>query len=206
MIYTATRDTSPYKLLKTKEIIAILDGDTKYGKYEFENGTSVRIAMPYLSGTDICSMANVFGFPMTYSNMSRWQYFDDLMDYCLTKNKFSNLLAYLFEKERFSKILSGRSPIEIKAAYEHIINTVIDKINGILYFGGNELAIVGKKFLVKPIGSKVTVQAAQIKTIDREYNVIEKKGDIPSDSGDMAKLFKQVKDLYNMHANRNVDK
>ena len=37
----AVKDTNLYKLLKTKEIIAILDGDTKYGKYEFE-GTVCR--------------------------------------------------------------------------------------------------------------------------------------------------------------------
>ena len=36
--------------------------------------------------------------------------------------------------------------------------------------------------------------------------VIEKKGECPTDSGDMAKLFKQVKDLYNMHTDRNTDK
>ena len=32
---TTTQKNSPYALLKTKEIIAILDGDTKYGTYEF---------------------------------------------------------------------------------------------------------------------------------------------------------------------------
>ena len=36
--------------------------------------------------------------------------------------------------------------------------------------------------------------------------VIEKKGVTPSDSGDMAKLFKQVKDLYNMHTDSNTDR
>ena len=36
--------------------------------------------------------------------------------------------------------------------------------------------------------------------------VIEKKGVTPSDSGDMAKLFKQVKDLYDMHTDSNTDR
>ena len=35
---------------------------------------------------------------------------------------------------------------------------------------------------------------------------IELKGDIPSDSGDIGKLYKQVKDLYNMHTDKNMDK
>lgn len=51
----------------------------------------------------------------------------------------------------------------------HITSEIIQKINGILYFGGNELAVIGSQFVVKPIGSKVAVQVPQIKSIDREY-------------------------------------
>lgn len=101
------KSRNPYELLRTKEIIAILDGDTDYGTYEFEDGTSIKVAMPYLSGTTICEIAKLFGLPIQYSNMSRWQYFDELMEYCLQKKIFSNLLAYLFAKEQFSKVLSG---------------------------------------------------------------------------------------------------
>jgi len=36
--------------------------------------------------------------------------------------------------------------------------------------------------------------------------VIEKKGDTPSDSGDIGKLYNQVKQLYNMHQDKNMDK
>lgn len=35
--------------------------------------------------------------------------------------------------------------------------------------------------------------------------LIEKKNNIPSNNGDIANLFKQVKKLYNMHTNSNVD-
>ena len=35
---------------------------------------------------------------------------------------------------------------------------------------------------------------------------IEIKGEEPSDSGDIGKLYKQLKDLYNMHANKDMDK
>ena len=35
---------------------------------------------------------------------------------------------------------------------------------------------------------------------------IEIKGKEPSDSGDIGKLYKQVKDLYSMHANKDMDK
>lgn len=229
-----------YKFLKNKNIITILDGDKEYGTYDFDDGTAVRVAMPYLRGTDICEIsAMLFGRTMVYSNFSRWQYFDDLMELCLKENKFDTLLKYLFEKNRFFNILSGHSADEIKSAYNYIISTIIQKINGILYFGGNELAIIGGQYVVREIGSKVEVQAPKIKTIDREYiksisnramndveqqnfdsaitksrtlleetfcYVIEKKSEIPSESGDMAKLFKQVKELYNMHTDKNTDK
>lgn len=232
-----------YRLLKTRDIIGILDGDAEYGEYEFSDGTTVKVAMPYLSGPELCGISTSFGLPVEYvwggSNLSRWMYLDNLMDYCIKENRFSDLLAYLFSKEQFVRVLSGHGADEIDAAYEYITATIIQKINGFLYFGKNELAVVGKQFVVRAIGSKVEVQAPKIKTIDREYiksissraiedveqhnfdsaitksrtlleetfcYVIEKKGEVPSDSGDIAKLFKQVKDLYNMHTDRNTDK
>ena len=36
--------------------------------------------------------------------------------------------------------------------------------------------------------------------------VIEKKNEIPSDSGDIGKLYKQVRTLYNMHTDANTDR
>lgn len=232
-----------YSLIKSKEIIAILDGDTKYGKYEFEDETSIDISMPYLSGPDLCGVSTLFGLPQTYSwggtNLSRWQYLDNLLSYCLKENKTPELLAHLFSKDQFSKMLSNKGADEIDKAYSHITQTIIQKINGLLYFGGHELSIIGNIFVVRKIGSKVEVQAPKIKAIDREYiksissranrdieqkdydsaitkcrtlleetfcYVIEKKNEVPSDSGDIAKLFKQVKTLYNMHTDSGADK
>ena len=238
-----TKKDSPYELLRTKEIIAILDGDTKYGKYEFNDGTELQIMMPYLSGPDLCGLSTLFGLPANYSwggiKLSRWQYLDNLMIHCIEANRCSDLLAYLFDKKQFSKMLSGHEVDEINVAYEQITKSIMQEINGVLFFGGNELAIVGKQFIVRPIGSTVTVEVPKIKTIDREYiksisaralddveqknydsaitksrtlleetfcYVIELKNEIPSDSGDMAKLYKQVRTLYNMHTDANTDR
>ena len=238
-----TKKNSSYELLRTKEIIAILDGDTKYGKYEFNDGTEIQIMMPYLSGPDLCGLSTAFGLPANYSwsgvNLSRWQYLDKLMIHCIEKNRCSDLLAYLFDKKQFSNMLSRHEVDEINAAYDQITKSIIKKINGILLFGGNELAIVGKQFIVRPIGSTVKVEVPKIKTIDREYikslsaralddveqknydsaitksrtlleetfcYVIELRNETPSDSGDMAKLYKQVRTLYNMHTDANTDR
>lgn len=235
---------SLYELLRTKEIIAILDGDTKFEEYEFEDDhTTVLIAMPYLSGPDLCGLCTMFGLPMTYTwggtNLSRWQYLDNLLDYCIKENRCSALLSYLFEKQQFSSLLSGHEAEAIDKAYVHFTRTILQRINGLLYFGGNELVIINKQFVVRQIGAKVEIQAPKIKTIDREYirsisaramddveqknfdsaitksrtlleetfcYVIEKKSKTPSTSGNISDLYKQVKDLYNMHGDANTDK
>lgn len=245
MTNVKSNEINAYALLKTKEIIAILDGDTKYQEYEFKDGTTVPVSMPYLRGQDLCDVSTLFGFPMSYSwgkgaaNLSRWQYLDNLMEPCMTANRMSDLLSYLFGKEQFANMLSGHGADEIEAAYTYITTEIIKKINGLLYFGGNELTVIGNNFVVRAIGSKVEVQAPQIKSIDREYiksisnraiqdveqqnfdsaitksrtlleeifcYVIEKKGDSPADSGDIAKLYKQVRTLYNMHTDGNTDR
>ena len=234
---------NPFSLLRNKEIIAILDGDTKYGDYKFEDCTTIKISMPYLSGADLCALSTLFGLPVTYSwnggTLSRWQYLDNLLEYCIKNNKCSSLLAHMFSLNQFSKMLNGHSANEINSAHEIIISTVIEKINGLLLFDGNELTVIGEYFVVQPIGSKIEIVAPTIKTIDREYiksisarairdieqkdfdsaitksrtlleetfcYVIEKKNEKPSESGDIGKLYKQVRTLYNMHTDANVDR
>lgn len=235
--------TELFELLRDKKIIAILDGDESYDEYEFQDGETVKVKMPYLSGPDLCGISSRFGLPVTYSwggvCLSRWQYLDNLIEYCIDENRCSDLLSYLFRKEQFIKMLSGQGAEEIDEAYKFIVNKIIDQINGLLYFGGNELVVIGNNYVIRKIGAKVEVVAPQIKNIDRDYirsissramqdvddnnfdsaitkartlleetfcYVIEKKGVTPSDSGDMAKLFKQVKDLYDMHTDSNTDR
>lgn len=235
--------TESFSLLRNKEIIAILDGDTQYNDYEFEDGNTIKVSMPYLSGADLCDLSTLFGLRMTYSwnggALSRWKYLDNLLDFCIKNNKCSNLLSHMFAKEQFSKLLSGRGAKEIDDAYKIIVSTIIEKINGILYFGGNELIVTGNNFVIRKVDSEVEIVAPKIKTIDREYiksissralrdieqkdydsaitksrtlleetfcYVIEKKNETPSDSGDIGKLYKQVRTLYNMHTDSNTDK
>lgn len=232
-----------FSLLRNKEIIAILDGDTKYDDYEFEDGTTIKVSMPYLSGADLCALSTLFGLPMTYSwsggALSRWQYLDNLLEYCIKNQKCSSLLAHIFSINQFSKMLNGHGAKEIDEAHKFIVSTVIERINGLLYFGGNELVLIGKKIVIRPIGSKVEIVVPTIKTIDREYiksissralrdveqqdydsaitksrtlleetfcYVIEKKNEVPTDSGDIGKLYKQVRTLYNMHTDANTDR
>lgn len=229
---------SPYELLRSKAILAILDGDTRFGEID-----DVEISMPYLSGPILVDISQRFGLSATYGwnggAQSRWSYLDDLIVYCIANNRASDLLAFLFSKQQFEEKLKGKTPEKIDDIYDRIINTVIEQINGALYFGGNKLVINSKNFLIVPVGVTVEITAPAVKNIDRDYikdisdramqdvvsknydsaitksrtlleevfcYVIERKNEAPSSSGDIGKLYKQVKDLYNMHADKDVDR
>ncbi len=199
--------------------------------------------MPYLSGPTLCEISNKFGLPITYGwnggAQSRWAYLDDLMAHCIQNKRESDLLSFLFSKGQFVEKLRGQTPGNIEYAYSYIVNAVIGQINGALYFGGNELVQIGSVFVIRKIGTTVTVAVPSVKTIDRRYitdiseramkdvidgnydsaitksrtlleevfcYVIEKKGETPSESGDIGKLYNQVKQLYNMHQSKDMDK
>ena len=157
-----------YKILKNKEIIAILNGDTKF---EDEDGNE--LSMPYLSGSDLCSISTLFGLPEQYSwsggALSRWMYLDNLIEYCVNAGKTEDLLTNLFSKKQFANKLKGLSPDEIDARYKLIVNKAVEQISGILYFGGHEFAFIDNQFLVKPIGITIKVETPKITKIDRYY-------------------------------------
>lgn len=238
------QEKSKFELLREKNILSILDGDVDFGMLEI-NGTDsgIKISMPYLSGPTLCEISNKFGLPVTYGwnggAQSRWAYLDDLLAHCIQNKRESDLLAFLFSKGQFVDKLRGQTPEVIEYAYAQIVNAVIDQINGALYFGGNELVQLGKEFVIRKLGSTISVAAPSVKTIDRSYitdlsdralkdvidgnydsavtkartlleevfcYVIEKKGEAPSESGDIGKLYNQVKQLYNMHQSKDMDK
>lgn len=231
-----------YDLLRSKDIIAILDGDS-----QIEEIDGIRIAMPYLSGPMLCELSQKFGCYQEYywgnsskPNLSRWQYMDNILKYVIKENKVSQLLSYMMEKERFSDSLRKLNTVsDIEKMYKYIIQKVIDQINSILYFGGHELVIINNQFIVKNIDEKINIDIPNINVVNRDYikdlseramkdidegnldsaitksrtileetfcYAIEIKGEEHSDNGDIGKLYKQVKDLYSMHANKDMDK
>lgn len=237
-----------FKLLINKDIIAILDGDSELGVYKFIDGSTIQMKMPYLSGPNLCGpnlcdISTRFGLYVEYGGnnvtLSRWQYLSNLIDHCIENNNCSKLLAFIFRKEAFSKLLRDYPKNDIESCYNSIISKAIDKINGILYFGNNQLVKIGNNFNISSSGTKIIVDTPEIKLIDREYiksissraledinngnydsaitksrtlleevffYVIEKKNETPDSSGNIQKLYKQVRELYNMHTDKNMDK
>lgn len=165
---------SGYKLLLTKDIIAILDGDEEIGgTFKFSDATSITLKMPYLSGPKLCEISTKFGLPVHYSrnggNLSRWEYLYDLMEYCIVNNNVSNLLSYLFDKKQFSSMLLGHNVKDVENAYHAVLTLAMNRINGLLYFGGHELVAVGEQYIIRRIGENVSVVAPKIKTVTRDY-------------------------------------
>lgn len=231
-----------YDLLRSKDIIAILDGNT-----QIEELDGLRIAMPYLSGPMLCELSQKFGYYQEYywgngskPNLSRWQYMDNILEYVIKENKVNQLLSYMMDKERFSDNLRKLNNVsDIEKKYKYIIQKVLEQINSILYFGGHELVVINNQYIVKSVDEKINIDVPNINIVDRDYiknlseramkdidegnldsaitksrtileetfcYAIELKGKEPSDSGDIGKLYKQVKDLYDMHANKDMDK
>lgn len=145
----------------------------------------------------------------------------------------------MFMKNNFVAKFRDLSPKEIERTYKQIVDTVIDKINGILYCGGTELVIKNRQFFIQNINSEVKLETPVTNQIDREYikelsdkaNIdiknnnfdsaitksrtlmeevfcyaIEQKNEEPNSSGDIIKLFNQVKNLYSMHQDHNQDR
>lgn len=234
------KNENGFGLLRAKRILSILDGDVDFGFLEIEGKESdIKMSMPYLTGQKLCDISKRFGLVAEYGGKSRWMYLDELLGYCIQKDRMSDLLNYLFSKEQFAEKLRGKPQRIIEGAYSKIVYGIIDQINGELCFGDNELVRLGGNFFVQKKGSTIIVTSSSVKLIDRPYivdiseramkdvsdgnfdsaitksrtlleevfcYVVEQGGKAPSDNGDIGKLYNQVKELYNMHQNKELDK
>lgn len=234
------KNENGFGLLRAKRILSILDGDVDFGFLEIEGKESdIKMSMPYLTGQKLCDISKRFGLVAEYGGKSRWMYLDELLGYCIQKDRMSDLLNYLFSKEQFAEKLRGKPQRIIECAYSKIVYGIIDQINGELCFGDNELVRLGGNFFVQKKGSTITVTSSSVKLIDSPYivdiseramkdvsdgnfdsaitksrtlleevfcYVVEQEGKAPSDNGDIGKLYNQVKELYNMHQNKELDK
>ena len=222
-----------YDLLKRKDIIAILDGDTQLGECE-----EYRIAMPYLSGPVLAQLSTDFGLKADYGAQSRWVYLDDLLQYVINQKRTDELLQYMFSRERFTNLLCLDSPEEIDEAYNKIFQAAVDKINAILSLGRHELKVIDGHFYVTETGKAPAIQQINFKAIDVPYvhglanrcesdfqagnydSVVTKSRTVVEEvlvyilernkieiesKGELLKLYNQVKQLFNMSQNKNFD-
>lgn len=163
---TSNFEKSIYDVLRTKEIISILDGDANFGDYEFDDGEIVPIAMPYLSGPAICNICTLFGLSKSYSAdtvQSRWQYFDELIAHCGSRETGEKLLSYLFDRQRFIEKIKHRDRSEFEKAYKTITESIIERINVYLSFSNMEMVALDEGINIKEIGTPIITDSFDTK-------------------------------------------
>ena len=222
-----------YELLRSKDIISILDGDVTIE--EKENYT---VKMPYLSGPKLVEICNIFGLSRKYGSESRWVYLDELLEYVIANNRCDELLRYLFDRDKFRDLLKLKTPEDISNAYEYTLQGVINRINVALYLERHELQCIQGRYYIVEVGKNPVIEATNIKFINLSYvqglrerctedfisgnydsvitksrTVIEEvlifileSNKIPVESkGDLNRIYNQVKGLYNMRQDKGYD-
>ena len=152
-----------YELLIKKEIIQILDGDELLGD---QNDDLFR--MPYLKGTDLCSLSSTFGLFQEYG-ASRWTYLDNLLRYVISRGRCDELLRYMFDMERFVQLKKLHDPFEVEKKHREICEAAINRINSILSLGRHELRYIDKHFIIIESGNVIPFETPVIELIDFPY-------------------------------------
>ena len=229
------KEQAGFNLLKSKDVYAILDGDTSFRSDALDE----EVSLPYQSGPKLVEVLNKFGIDASYGSSSRWMYVEALLEHCIENNRVSDMLAYFFNLARFQKEFSRLTPEEIKRRHAAIVEGAIAAINSMLFFGGHELRCFGNNYVITSVDDVPAMSIPSINTIDRSYIkdmanraqedielgnfdsaltkartlleevfcwAIERKGEQPSSSGDVGKMFSQVKCLYNIHADKTMDR
>lgn len=95
------QEKSNFELLRNKRILSILDGDIDFGLLKINGEDSdINVSMPYLSGPTLCDISCEFGLSVSYGwsggAQSRWVYLDNLLSFCIQKNKSQNCFLSFF--------------------------------------------------------------------------------------------------------------
>lgn len=142
-----------WKILKDDRIVNILDGSLTIGDIVI-NGKKHQIKLKYLSGPSICNLSYDLGHPMNYTDengnaMSRWVYFDNLLDYAIESHKVSALLSTLFSRKNASEALDTACELQEESIdYLHLIpifqKKAINVVNNVLGISGVKLCFSRK--------------------------------------------------------------
>lgn len=160
---------SDFSILNNRKIVDILIGD----EYLIEVG-ALKLAMPYMSGPDLCELCTQFGYPQMYKwgggTKSRWMYMGDLIKYLDKTNRIPLLLSYLFELSRFETVLEPFKDADQKKEYhKKIVDEAISKINSSLMFSQKELRVQNKQFVLATIGDNAFIETPVIDKVSLDY-------------------------------------
>ena len=162
---------SPYNYLNRRAIIDIFIGDKGYKTIVVE-GITIEAGMQRLSGPQICNLSGKLGNPIQYPDgrgSSRWQYFENLLNFCIQNGKEELLLEELFKLENFKYILRDCNTKNIKSTYEKIVECILEHINKELYFCEHQLRKIGNHIYICTLDAPLAIESQKIKNIDHNY-------------------------------------
>lgn len=167
------RKYNNWEFLKDKNCIDIL-----IGIHIDEHSYNENI-MPYLTGNDICKLCNNFGMSVVYNEtkLSRSQYMKNLIDFCIEKNKMSELLNNLFKIENYKNHIYGQNYEKIMKTHEHFIGIAINEINNILVFSKVILFENNNYYYIKDLRTEFKIETPTIEfstSIDYIHSICSK--------------------------------
>ena len=161
-----------WDLLKDKEIISLMIGDEKISA----NMSFQTLIMPYMSGKDICDLANLLGLKIIYNEekLSRKEYMERVLDYSIENNLINKLFKELFELKRFRKVcneISSYYGMDEMAIYWNTIYEFMNSINKILLYSKCyiEYNLENFNFSLIDNDSQIVLSTEIIENIDNKY-------------------------------------
>ena len=134
-----------WNYLCDRDIIEIIIGDKVIKEID---GHDYR--MPYFSGLEIFTFANIFDFELSYE-VSRWKYMKLVIEHCIKNNKINVFFDELLSLKRFKNILNGLESSKIKQTHLELVNAFFKSVNSFLVFEGLVLSCEGNNFLISKI-------------------------------------------------------
>jgi len=159
---------SDFSILTSRKIIDILIGDTI-----LVEDRGLKLAMPNMSGQEICDLSTQFGYAQTYvwgGGKSRWMYMQGLLKQIDKVDKVPLLLSYLFDFSRFERALEQVDGLNRKKDYhKQIVENAISMINSSLMFSQKELRVQNKQFVLATIGDVTFIETPVIDKVSLDY-------------------------------------
>ena len=164
------------RLLLDDNIIKILIGDSIINN-EFING----VTMPNLSGPKLCKLAEKLGMNIPYNEgnykgYSRKQYMKDIIEYCINKEKISDLFNELIKKSNFKYLTENNFLYrgDSNSQYYELVQDFYMRINEILNFDDAYLVHSGTTWYVKKFDEDIKIEVSKedinLEFIKKEYD------------------------------------
>lgn len=220
-------NNSIFSVLKDKRIVEILDGDSGVGKNA--------LSMPYLTKRDIKDVANKFGIDLIDNVRWKMMYtlideaihkerIQEIISFLFSKSNFMRKtlnctknefdftyintvsevikrINGLLEYQKFELTYDGESVNFVSKEHFQVSTCNIEKMN-------NQYVItLSKKLKNKVNNQDLDSAVTESRTLLEEVmiHLLEEKGEENKSKGNLRKLYNQVKELYSMCTDKQLD-